>query len=244
MAVSSSYKNVRVKGEGFFHQKDNPLSGVTLQTSPEELATKYDRWSENYDNDMGKMKFSAPAACLAGLLEFADAYGVNKDSKIIDVGAGTGALGLLLKAEGFTNVDALDGAKQMIEASTKKNCYNKLIHAFIGASDGPEALMEGNAYKVVFCVACFSLGHMQPKHLDDLVKMVQHGGLLIFTVRRDADEKFGFKKKIDEMVSANTLQIIDKKLIDYFPCLDDSDAARYCYRYICERKSPAIIKRQ
>eukprot|EP00794_Sanderia_malayensis_P010935 gene10935-12096_t len=234
MEISSNEKDVRVEEKGFFHQKDNPLSGVTLQTSPEELATKYDRWSEKFDEDMVKTKYNTPAACLAGLMEFADAYGVNKDSKIIDVGAGTGALGLLLKAEGFTNVDALDGAKQMIEASTKKNCYNKLIHAFVGASDGPAAVMEGHAYKVLFCVACFSLGHMQPKHLDDLVKMVQHGGLLIFTVRRDADEKFGFKKKIDEMVSANTLQIIDKKLVDYYAALDENDAARYCYRYICK----------
>ena len=32
----------------------------------------------------------------------------RKDMKILDIGAGTGGIGELLKARGYTNVDALD----------------------------------------------------------------------------------------------------------------------------------------
>ncbi|XP_076322005.1 methyltransferase-like protein 27 [Tachypleus tridentatus] len=60
---------------------------------------------------------------------------VPKDAKLIDLAAGTGALGKELKALGYSCIDALDGTKGMLEVAKKKNIYRNLFQFFLGCED-------------------------------------------------------------------------------------------------------------
>ena len=42
-------------------------------------------------------------------------------------------INLQLKERGFTNVDGLDGSKEMLERAKEKGIYKNYIHAVVGA---------------------------------------------------------------------------------------------------------------
>ncbi len=48
---------------------------------------------------------------------------IDKNAKILDVGAGTGFVGEFLKDRGFTNCDGLEPAKGMLDQAKAKNVY-------------------------------------------------------------------------------------------------------------------------
>ncbi|XP_076323039.1 methyltransferase-like protein 27 [Tachypleus tridentatus] len=76
---------------------------------------------------------------------------VPKDAKLIDLAAGTGALGKELKALGYSCIDALDGTKGMLEVAKKKNIYRNLFQFFLGCED-KSPISEGKVSKLLrFC---------------------------------------------------------------------------------------------
>ena len=50
---------------------------------------------------------------------------VNKNSRIVDIGSGTGLVGECLNKHGFDNLDALEPSSGMVEISEKRNVYKK-----------------------------------------------------------------------------------------------------------------------
>lgn len=59
------------------------------------------------------------------------ALGIAKDSKIIDLAAGTGLVGSVLNENGYTNIDALDGSDDMLSAAKERQCYGKIFTHFV-----------------------------------------------------------------------------------------------------------------
>ncbi len=226
-------KAMDVTKHGFFHQKDNPLFGINLQSKSEDLREKYNTWASNFDEDMVVYKYEAPETCVKTLRSVADKYGVTKESKIVDIGAGTGIIGALLKREGYKNIDAVDVSPEMLNKAKSKNCYTKFINSPVGENN---LAVPSNEYKVLVCMACLSFGHIKPEGINEMVDIVQSGGLLIFTVRYDADDKFGFKSKVEELETGNKIDIISKDKIDYYAAAGDNDPARFCYLYVCLKK--------
>ena len=51
----------------------------------------------------------------------------SKEGRILDVAAGTGRAGAVLHKLGFSNIDALDVSKMMLEKAKEKNVYNQVI---------------------------------------------------------------------------------------------------------------------
>ena len=51
----------------------------------------------------------------------------NANIKILDLGAGTGTVGLDLSKHGYTNVDAIDVSKKMLDKAKEKHVYKNYI---------------------------------------------------------------------------------------------------------------------
>lgn len=220
--------------QSFFANEGNPLAGVNVDTTSEVIKNKYDTWATKYDEDMVKYSYASPNIAVKKLVELAEIYGVNRESEICDLGAGTGIVGGLLKKEGFERIDAVDISPQMLEIAKEKGCYNQLICAGLG--DGSISIT--NKYKALLCIGCFTLGHIKPSGLDEMVHMVQPGGLLLFTVRQDAieNEVYGYKSRIDELVSTKKMSVISQEKIDYIHGANEDDLARNCYLFACLRQ--------
>ena len=54
-------------------------------------------------------------------------------------------------------------------------------------------------YDVVMCVGTFTYGHVKPKALEELIRIIKNGGLICFTINEGIYEKYGFDKKIKEL---------------------------------------------
>ena len=78
---------------------------------------------------------------------------------MIDVGAGTGLIGIELQKLGYSNLHALDISPEMLKEEKKRNIYKRF-----------------------FCVALTDVlvgtllaGHIRAAALDEMVRIVKHG---------------------------------------------------------------------
>ena len=60
-----------------------------------------------YDNDMVALSYQHPANCARMLSKYFPDEGKRPDLKLLDLAAGTGRVGLLLKELNFTNITAV-----------------------------------------------------------------------------------------------------------------------------------------
>ena len=97
----------------------------------------------------------------------------RKDMKIFDIGAGTRGIGELLKARGYTNVDALDISQEMLNLAAPKNLYKKLICA--PWTDPYITEVEIAGYDVVLCAGTIVYGQVKPGAFEQCARFVKPG---------------------------------------------------------------------
>ena len=97
----------------------------------------------------------------------------TKDMKILDAGAGSGAIGEMLKARGYTNVDALDISQEMLNLAATKNVYKKLICAPLKDTHMEE--METAKYDVLLCAGVIVYGQVKPGAIEECARFVKPG---------------------------------------------------------------------
>ena len=99
----------------------------------------------------------------------------KKDMKILDAGAGTGGIGEMLKARGYTNVDALDISQEMLNLSSEKGLYKKLICAPLLDTHMKEIYTA--EYDVVLCAGVIVYGQVKPGAIEQCARFVKPGML-------------------------------------------------------------------
>ena len=144
--------------------------------SREDVRAAYDRWAADYDEQIVEGGWEGPR-----LVVVAAAPHLDKASPILDAGAGSGLMGLALKAEGFTTVDALDPSAGMLAQARAKGIYRNTIEAFMGE---PLDLAD-DSYQAVLASGVFTPGHAPPTSFDELIRIVRPGGVIAFTLRQD-----------------------------------------------------------
>ena len=97
----------------------------------------------------------------------------RKDMKILDVGAGTGGIGEMLKARGYNNVYALDISQEMLNLAASKNVYKKLICAPL--TDTYMNDLETAEYDVVLCAGTIVYGQVKPGAIEQCARFVKPG---------------------------------------------------------------------
>ena len=167
----------------------------------DELREEYDRIASAYDaalvDGMGYRSPAAVAAVAERLLP--------RDGRILDVGAGTGLLGVALAEAGFVRLDALDLSGGMLTEAARKNVYGELHEAKLG----DELALRSAAYDGVVASGVLTTGHAPAECLDELVRVTRGGGHVIFTLR--ADQLLpGFDDKIAELEGGRHWQLVER----------------------------------
>ncbi len=169
----------------------NKLDIYKLKT-PEELLKYYQDWTDNnkYNKDMVDWNYTAPQETVSVLKK----YALNKNSKILDAGCGTGLVGIELKKYGYSNIDGIDFSQNMLDLVPQG------IYKMIEKIDLNKLLkFKTNIYDIVMCVGTFTYGHVKPRALDELIRITKDKGLICFTVNEGIYEEYGFDKKIKEL---------------------------------------------
>jgi len=161
---------------------------------PEELLKYYQVWTDNnkYNKDMVDWNYTAPQETVSVLKK----YALNKNSKILDAGCGTGLVGIQLKKYGYLNIEGVDFSQSMLDL-VPQNIYKKIKKIDLNKP----LKFKNNIYDIVMCVGTFTYGHVKPHALDEIIRITKNKGLICFTVNEGIYEEYGFDKKIKELTN-------------------------------------------
>ena len=161
---------------------------------PEELLKYYQDWTNNnkYNKDMVDWNYTAPQETVSVLKK----YALNKNSKILDAGCGTGLVGIELKKYSYLNIEGVDFSQSMLDL-VPQNIYKKIEKIDLNKP----LKFKNNIYDIVMCVGTFTYGHVKPHALDEIIRITKNKGLICFTVNEGIYEEYGFDKKIKELTN-------------------------------------------
>ena len=167
-----------------------------------EVMEYYDDWSKDnkYNNDMNDWEYSGPKETSQILSK----YQKDKNIKIYDAGCGSGLVGLELKKYGYSNFDGGDISKELIN-KVPINLYNELKQLDLNK----KIPKKDDIYDVVMCVGTFTFAHVKAQALDEFVRITKKNGFICFTINEAIYIDYGFKSKIDSLVSCNLIKEIE-----------------------------------
>ena len=161
----------------------------------QELIERYDGWAKDYDSYLEREhSYEGPQLTA----EFFTRY-VPKTARVLDAGAGTGLMGEVLAKLGYNDLFAIDLSDGMLEEARNKKVYKELERMVLG-----EALdFNDNTFDAVVSVGTFTMAHAPASSFDELIRITNPGGYIIFTLSTEAYEKSGFKEIFAILESAN-----------------------------------------
>jgi predicted TPR repeat methyltransferase len=167
-------------------ERSNRLQNVYSARDNRELASSYDEWAEDYEDDMLSLGYAIPAVA-AGFV----ARHVPVGGTVLDAGAGTGMFGSILRVLGYDDLVGIDISERMLEKASEKDAYYVLHRMVLGEPLG----FDDSSFSAAVSVGVFTTNHAPPEALDELVRVVEPDGWLIFSVRDDVYRKEGFEEK-------------------------------------------------
>jgi predicted TPR repeat methyltransferase len=162
------------------------LQNVYSARDNRELASSYDEWADDYEDDMLSLGYAIPAVA-AGFV----GRHVPLGGTVLDAGAGTGMFGSILRVLGYDDLVGIDISERMLEKAGEKALYHSLHSMVLGEPLG----FDGGSFSAAVSVGVFTTNHAPPEAFDELVRVVESGGWVIFSIRDDVYRKEGFEEK-------------------------------------------------
>jgi predicted TPR repeat methyltransferase len=188
----------------------------------EELMAAYAEWARRYDSDLlDELGYVAPAL----LIQLFAGHVSNGQARILDAGCGTGIVGELLTRRGFQDIDGLDYSKHMLQQAQGKGVYRELLQADLTQ----DLDIAAGTYDAVVSAGTFTLGHVGPEALGELIRITKPGGHICFTVREEAWTEAGYAGRISALVDGGTWAKVEEKTEEYIK-KEDSHCRLCLYR--------------
>ena len=172
--------------------------------TPADSVRLYGDWADTYDSE-----FVEPAGYVAYLrvAELLIRQRSLIDGPVLDVGCGTGIVGVSLREGGIEVVDGIDISPQMLAEAGKKKTkddlpvYRKLITADLTNNlDIPDSQYAG-----LISAGTFTHGHLGPDSLDELWRVAAPGTRCAIGVRSTHYVAMGFGEKLSVDVANGTI---------------------------------------
>jgi predicted TPR repeat methyltransferase len=162
---------------------NNPSQPTWLQPgaipkAPQEVESKYDAASSDYDVFMQANRYEAPTMAAQLLAEYA-----SIDGTVLDVGCGTGLVGQALHQLGFSAITGTDISQNMLAQAANKQVYRELTKANLLE---PLPYAE-NQFDAIVCVGVFSRFDNTEIMLilKDFMRVAKGQAYILFTHRED-----------------------------------------------------------
>jgi SAM-dependent methyltransferase len=182
-------------------ETDGWLERVYHAKGREDLRALYDSWAETYDADLQQVGY-LHAPVITGLLAL---HVPRRDAAILDAGVGTGAIGNVLSLLGYNNLSGIDMSEGMLEKARARGCYTDLRRGVLGeALDFPDG-----AFDAILSTGTFTNGHAPASAFHELTRILEPGGVMLFTVGTVIWEEQGFRDMLDSLVRAKKLVAVE-----------------------------------
>ena len=166
----------------------------------------YRQWSHSYDLAFGESQgYQLPR-------EVATVFvGAGGQGPVLDVGAGTGLVGAVLRLMNIAPVDGIDLSQEMLDMAALKDQYRNLYARDVRAPlDDLEAPYQG-----VVSAGTFTLGHVGPEPLVHLLDVAASGAVFVISVNLSHYATAGFESAFEDMgARISDLQFRDVRIYD------------------------------
>lgn len=191
-------------------QEDELLEQYLEQSGNLRLLSWLGRWDQ-YDlpQVMGKL-----LAC----------HVPRRSARILDAGAGSGSSGEFLKRLGYTCIYAIDVSPEALEEASRKEIYVELHQMTLGEElSFPDDYFDG-----VISVAVIGLA--PPQSFDELIRITQGGGCIVFSIGITRYRRDGFKEKQESLEQERKWRLVERT--EPLPCPPGYDASALCYVFV------------
>ncbi|XP_071852553.1 uncharacterized protein [Apostichopus japonicus] len=166
----------------YLEQREKLKSHMENESNRDVLCW-YEENAQLYEQSFHSFGFEYHKTVMSAVLKHVK----DKNSRILDCGAGSGVIGEMLVENGYHNMDALDGSKSMLDIAKGKNIYEKLVCATIGTK--PIEAIETNAYDLIVSAGLFAHGAVYFESIPVLMEHLKQGGYFIFDIADYPGEK-------------------------------------------------------
>ena len=172
---------------------ENKVQWVYASENNQQLQERYDEWAKDYDEDLeDDFGYVIPRMAAEAFSRF-----VPRDARVLDAGAGTGLVGVELDRLGYSNIEAMDLSRGMLDEAKQKGVYADFHQMVMGESLD----FDTGGFDATIGVGVFTLGHAPASSFDELARIVRPGGFVVFTLRPDVYEQNGFREKQQQLES-------------------------------------------
>ena len=153
-------------------------------TDARSVEAYYDDWADGYDATLQGWDYRAPGDA-ASLL----APHLSDGARVLDVGCGTGLLGVALRSHAAVRLEGIDISAASLEQARRRGLYGRLMRHDL--TQLPLPVPDG-AFDIAACVGVLTYIESAEALLRDMCRALRPGGLVAFTQRTDLWEVRGF----------------------------------------------------
>jgi len=172
--------------------------------SPADNRQLYEKWAATYDEDFVDREGYIAHREVA--LLFAKQLGVGP---VLDVGCGTGAVGLELRKCGVANIVGVDISEQMLAiAAGKRADDGTAVYKALILADLTQSLdLPSDIFKGIVSAGTFTHGHLGPEPLDELWRVAAPGAQCVLGIKTTHFDSLGFEEKLESDVSKGKISL-------------------------------------
>lgn len=201
--------------------QQDPTDGIrdalSLDGDVTAIRDYYEGWADEYDKDVGAEQYALPDEVVRLLDQITrqdadepiDGLAIDPgppNPTILDVGCGTGLIGVRLANAGYQNINGVDLSPAMTKVAAGRGCYTDIRSGIDITTPLPTDLI-GN-HDIVVVGGVFTVGHVPPSALRAVASMVRPGGLLLMTTRKQYYDETGYQAVSDQLEAAGMLQTL------------------------------------
>ncbi|MDX8535858.1 methyltransferase domain-containing protein [Mesorhizobium sp. VK25A] len=192
------------------------------------LAHYYSGWANSYNLDVDRDRYCGPVvvAELAATMQAAYMDENRAAMAILDAGCGTGLVGRQLVRLGFQLIDGFDLSEAMAEKARQTGIYRQ-VQSKVDLNQPPLGF-SGASYDMTVCCGVFTLGHVRPRGLRELVRVTRPNGFVIVSTRKSYAEATSFENEV--LCLQNEGTVAPAQCLNDGKYLDEEDAHYWIFR--------------
>ena len=160
--------------------------------TPQDNRNLYAQWAKTYESEfVASQGYEHPKV----IAEFFNTF-VPKVDDVVDVGTGTGLVGLHLKRlRPEITIDGIDISPEMLYEARAKSVYRNLYERDLTCSIEKTAA----PYDALICIGIFTHGHLGPSAINNLMSLVKSGGFFVIGANAKFFKEEDFTSFLDQL---------------------------------------------
>lgn len=203
----------------------------------DDLQDLYADWARTYERDHAAIGYFGHVRAAEALQRHLPP---RDDLAVLDAGAGTGLAGAELATRGYTHLTAIDLSAPMLTVARRKGVYEELAVVDLSL---PIDRLSADRFGGAVLVGVFSFGQAPAHALDEILRVVEPGGVIVFTMRTDfhASDAMGVASRMAELESEGAWEKLEvTEPMPYLPGKDPEARFRVWTYRVLPGKRPEV----